>query len=453
MKIKEYIFNFFTKGNKRSLKVKKNILASFFIKGINIGVGLAIVPITIGYLNPTKYGIWITLSSLIAWFGFFDIGLGNGLRNRFTEAVAKGNHKLAKEFVSTTYAIITIVICLILLLFYIVNPFLNWNKILNVGEDVSLQTELGIIALVVFTFFCLRFIFKLITTILMADQRPAKAAMFDLVGKIISLIIIYLLTLITNGSLLYLGIVMSSVPVLVLIISNIYFFNGKYKPYRPSIKTIDLSKTKDLLNLGVKFFIIQIAAVLLYQTNNIIISQLFGPAEVTPYNVAFKYFSALMMGFSIILTPFWSAITDAWIKNEIGWIKNSMKKLFLLWGLFCIAGIIMLFISPWVYQIWVGDKVNIPFTISILVLIWILINTWNGIFGQFLNGVGKIKLQLYLGVTAALLNVPLALILGRKVGVEGVLLANILVIMVGVWMYPIQYFKLLNKKAKGIYNK
>lgn len=447
------LFLFFSKGHERTLRAKKNILASFFIKGGSIATGLILVPLTINYLNPTKYGLWITLSSIIGWFGFFDIGLGHGLRNRFAEALATGKDELARVYVSTTYATLSLIIGVVLVLFYMINPFLNWNRILNAGDDFALQKEIGILALVVFTFFCIRFVFKLITTILMADQRPAKASFFDLLGKVIAIALIFVLTKKTDGSLLYLGIAMSSAPVFVLVLSSAWFFNSKYKAYRPSFKLVDFSKAKDLLTLGVKFFIIHIAATVLYQTNNIIISHLFGPAQVTPYDVAFKYFSILMMGFFIILSPFWSAITEAWVKKEIAWIKKVVSKLIQIWGLSLVVGLIMLIFSPWIYKIWVGDKVTIPYTMSALVVAGIFLNAWNGIYSHFLNGVGKIKVQLYLGVSVAVLNVPLAILLGKRMGIEGVLLANVILGAVGALVYPGQYKKLISNKAKGIWNK
>lgn len=451
--IKTYINRIFSQDHERSIRAKKNILASSVIKGLSIVIGLILVPLTINYLNPTKYGIWITLISIIGWFGFFDIGLGHGLRNRFAEALATGKNELARVYVSTTYAILSLIISGVLVLFYAINQFLNWNLILNVEVGISLQTELSLLAVVVFTFFCLSFVFKLITTILTADQQPAKASFFDLLGKIIALLLIFILTKTTNGSLLYLGIVMSSAPVLVLLLSSIWFFNGKYSAYSPSFKFVDFSKAKDLLSLGVKFFVIQIAAALLYHTNNIIIAQLFGPAEVTPYNVAFKYFSVLMMGFSIVITPFWSAFTEAWAKKEISWIKKSMHKLFQFWGLLVIIGIIMLVFSSWIYRVWIGDKVTISYTMSALVATWVLLIAWNGIYSQFLNGLGKIKLQLYLGISSALLNVPLAIFLGLRMGIEGVLIANVILGIICAWIYPVQYKKLINNTAKGIWNK
>jgi O-antigen/teichoic acid export membrane protein len=455
--INSKIFNasrrFFTHGHERSLRAKKNIAALFIIRGLNIAVGLALVPLTINYLDPTRYGIWITLSSIIGWFGFFDIGLGHGLRNRFAEALATGNHDLARIYVSTTYAILSIIIGGVLFLFYAVNPFINWSIILNAGQDIILQRELSVLALVVFTFFCIRFVFKLIASILTADQRPAIASSFDLFGRVIALVLIVFLLKMTGGSLLYLGVVMSISPVLVLFSASLWFFKGKYKIYRPSIHSVNFSEAGHLFNLGVKFFIIQIAAVILYQTNNIIISHLFGPEQVTPYNVAFKYFSLLMMGFSIVITPFWSAFTEAWVKQEIQWIKNIMRKLLTGWVWLLVAGAMMLLCSKWAYSVWIGSIVTVKFGISALVGAWVLMNAWNGIFGHFLNGVGKVKFQMYIGLTAALVNIPLAIFLGLKLGIEGVLFANVLVTSIGVTLYPLQYYKLMHKKAAGIWNK
>ena len=446
------LFNF-SSGNPRSALAKKNIVASVFISGSSIAIGLILLPLTINYLSPEKYGIWITLSSIIGWFSFFDIGLGNGLRNHFAQALAEGKTKLAKIYVSTTYAILSIIIFVVLLFFYSINYFLNWDQILNAADGQFSVGELSKIALIVFTFFCLRFVFSLISTILKADQRPAKASLLDLIGQFLSLAVIYVLTKTTEGSILYLGIVISAIPVLTLLFANILFYKGKYKEYKPALKFVDFSKGKSLFNLGLKFFIIQIAAVLLYQTNNIVILQVSGPTDVTYYNVAYKYFSVLVMGFSIIITPFWSAFTEAWHKSDLTWINGVMQKLYKVFIVIFIISLIMLASSEYIYHIWIGENMNIPFVISLLVTITTLINIWNGIFSQFLNGVGKIKFQLIIGLSAAILNVPLSIILGLKMGIQGVLIANIIVTLFGVILYPIQYKKIINNSAVGIWGR
>lgn len=444
---------FFYEGHERSVKAKKNIAASFLIKGINIAIGLLLVPLTINYLNPTNYGIWITLSSIIGWFSFFDIGLGNGLRNKFAEALAKGDTELARVYVSTSYMAITCIIAVVLILFYIINNFLNWAAILKAGNDAGTIHDIGLLAIIVFTFFCLTFLFRLISTILTADQKPAKASLFNLITNILSLAAIVFLINTTQGSLLYLGMIFSGIPVLVFIIANYWFFTHEYKAYAPALRYVEMKKVKDIFSLGAKFFVIQISGVLIFQTNNIIISQLFGPAEVTPYNITFKYFNILMMFFAIVITPFWSAFTEAWVKKDVAWIKEIMHKLIKFWFTLVILGVVMLLAAGSVYEVWVGESIIIPFSLSVLVFTWIILNVWNGMFSHFLNGLGKISIQLYLGAAAAILNIPLAVFLGTKIGITGILLANIIVISFPLIIYPIQYKKLINGTAAGLWNK
>jgi O-antigen/teichoic acid export membrane protein len=446
-----FIRDFFTKGNERSINAKKNIVFIAMLKGFSIAISIFLVPITIHYVNPTRYGIWLTLSSIVGWFYFFDIGLGNGLRNKFAEAIASGKTELARTYVSTTYAILTVIIAIVLLIFFCINPFLNWAKILNTPDDMA--SELSILALIVFSFFCLEFVLQLVTIILTANQQPAKASLFGFLGNLISLCIIFLLTKTTSGNLIYLGTIFSITPVLVLVASSLWFYTHSYKQFAPSIKFVKFHFARDLMGLGIKFFVIQIAAIILYQTSNIIIAHLFGPEQVTPYNIAYKYFGVITMTFSIIMLPLWSAFTEAWTKKDITWIKNTVNKLILIWGLIAISVIIMFVFSTFIYRLWVGKEIKVPVSVSAVMAAYVVINGWCGIFSQFLNGVGKIKLQLYVGIVGALINIPIAIMLGKHLGIYGVILSTVILGIINAFWSPIQYMKIINNKATGIWNK
>ncbi len=175
------IKNVLLTGHSRSIRAKKNIFASFGLKGISILISFLLVPLVLNYIDITKYGIWLTLSSIIGWFGFFDIGLGNGLRNKFAEAIAKDQKELARIYVSTTYAILFIIIGIVYFLFLIINPLLNWTKILN--TPVEMGNELSKLIIIVFTFFCIKFILKLIGIVIVADQKPAINNSFDVIAN------------------------------------------------------------------------------------------------------------------------------------------------------------------------------------------------------------------------------------------------------------------------------
>jgi O-antigen/teichoic acid export membrane protein len=451
-KVKE-IINRFLKGDEREAKAKKNIIASFLLKGISIVIGFLLVRVTLNYLDQTRYGIWLTLTSLITWVTFFDLGLGNGLRNKLAEAIAVKDYELGKIYVSTTYAIIMIIMVLVSIVFLIVNRFIDWTVILN--TDKSLGPELSMVAMIVFNLFFFRMVLQLIGVILLSDQRPAMSSLFVSVGNILSLIVIFGLKYITKGSLISFSLAMSGIPIIILGMVTIYFFKKDYSLFKPSIAHIRFKYGHSLLSLGIKFFLIQISGLILYQSSNIIITQFFGPIEVIPYNIAYKYFSLITMVLSIILIPFWTAFTDAWAKGDIIWIKNTVNKLLKYWLALSTLGVFFLIGSNKFYSIWLGNKVTVPFSLSVVTFIYFVTMAFTQIFTMFINGVGKIQLQLILSFISAILFIPLAYIFIKycHLGIEGIVLASIIGNIEGFVFAPIQYYKIINNKAVGVWNK
>lgn len=438
-------------GHERSVKAKKNIIASFLIKGISIIIGFLLVRLTLDYLDQTRYGIWLTLSSFLTWFTFFDIGLGNGLRNKLAEALALKDYNLAKIYVSTTYAILSLVISIVAIAFVVANFFINWTVILN--TDKALAPQLSQLALIVFGFFFLNFVIKLIGVVLYADQRPALANSFGSIANMIILIVIYVLTKTTDSSLIYLGWTLSIVPVFVLMLASIYLYSTDYKSIAPSFKYINFKYSRDLLDIGVKFLVIQIVGLIVYQTSNIIITQFFGPAEVTPYNIAYRYFSTINMVFTVILMPFWSAYTDAWVNSDISWIKNIIKKTSKIWIGTTLLGMFMLFFSNDFFRLWVGTKIHIPFQLSLLLFIYFASLNFESIYNVFLNGVSKIKIQLILSVVQAITFIPLVLVFIKifNLGIFSIPLAMVLSNLYGIILSPVQYNLIIHGKGRRIW--
>ena len=442
---------FLREGHPRSLRIKKHILASFGIKGASILIGFLLVPITLDFLNKELYGIWLTLVSVITWFNLFDIGLGYGLRNKLAEALAQGDEIKAKSLVSSTYALITYISAGLLVLFLLVNPLINWPWILNI--EPSTVENISMVVVVTFAFFCVTFVLKLIHSIFLADQQPAYVGLFDLIANLISLLIILFLVNFANESLLALALAMGVAPVVVLAICSIYFFRGRYRSIAPSIRSIDSKHYGSLSSLGFKFFLVGITGLIIFSTDNLIIVQLFGPGEVPAYQVAFKYFGLITSVFSIVAVPFWSAYTDANSKGDTKWILESNKKLKLLWVGLLFAGLLMLALSNWFYRLWVPE-IPVPFLLSASMCLYVLALSWGNIFVMFINGVGKVKLQVMISLVGALVNIPLSVFLAKNLslGTAGIILASVICIGYGPILAPIQFQKIITKKAKGIWN-
>lgn len=450
-RVLDYLHDFLTKGDERSVNAKKNIVASLVLKSISFVVNLLLVPLSISYVTPSKYGIWVTLSSIILWFGIFDIGFGNGLRNKFTEAKANGKNDLARVYISTTYVSLAIIFGVVWFLFLIVNFFLDWSKILNAPGDMA--KELSLLALIVFAVFCLQTILKIINIVLLADQKPAFSALLDLGGQLFVLILLLILKITTNGSILYLGLVTGLAPVIVIALFSLILFKGKYKSFAPSVQHIKFKYAKDMLQLGSLFFGIQISIIIIFQTRNIIIAQLSGPESVAIFNVAYKYFSISYFVFGVLISPFWSAYTDAYTKEDFLWMKKILKKLEILAVVFVIAVILQLVIANLFYRIWIGKSLYIKNSVSIAVALFFITQIFHGLYTPLLNGLGKIKLQFIVISILAAMVIPISLLLGTWFGLEGIILASVIVNLVIISYAPRQVHALLNRKAKGIWNK
>lgn len=452
--IKTLVYNFFTKGHERTLRAKKNVVGLFGLRAVDQLISLALVPLLLNYLGDAKYGIWVTLFAVVNWFGLFNIGLGQGLRNKLAQSIADDNIALARTYVSTSYALISIIFIGVLFLFSIINPFLPWSNILNV--DFKLSENLVVLTYVIFNFFFLRFIFRLINAILMALQQPALANSLRVFGRVLALIGIFILiNLSSTNSIIMAAIIMSSGPVLALFVSSIIFFNGILKKIKPSLNYVNFKYTNEIMSLGIQFFIIQISTIVLFATDNFIITQIMGPESVTPYHITRKYFLIAFTFFAIIVQPYWSAITEAYKKNEIKWIKNSINKLIRIWLVYSLGVIFMALIAEKVFLLWLGKDLQLNASLLFVFAVFIIARSLNSIFTKFINGVGKLRIQIYISIFSIIFNIPLSIFFAKTLnfGLTGIITATLVSVTIGAVLTTIQYYKIINNKAWGIWGK
>jgi len=423
----------------------KNIVAGFFIKGGSIICNFLLVPITIDFVNIQTYGIWLTLSSIIAWASFFDVGLGHGLRNRFAEAIALNQKKQAKHYVSSAYYMLFGIVVLLAIAFTMVNPYINWSAVLAAPKEM--EENLSVVASIVVYSFLLQLLFKLINSLLMAIQWQAKSSFVSLIGNFLNLILIFIATKTASGSLLILAAIFSTVPTVVLLGYNIYFFRTSFKEYKPSLRFVRKSDLKSLFGLGSLFFIIQIAAIVQFQTANILIAHWLGQTDVTIYNVCFKLFSVLTMTFSLIVAPYWSAFTEAYTKNDFTWIRKIVNKTLYIWKLYVVIGLAILIASPLIYKLWIGNRLSVPFILSSVMLVYVLLLNFGSIYVMFINGTGKIKTQTITSLFSPLIFLALAYLFVEVAlwGMVGIVVAIILANFYGPIVAPIQYYKIIKK--------
>lgn len=438
-------------ASNRSQLLKKNILFSFVIKVWSGIVQILLVPITLHCLGNYVNGIWMVISSVLIWIDSLDIGLGNGLRNNLSKRIALRDTLGAKEYVSTTFLTLIEIIIPAIILILLVCTNIDLYKLLNV--DPRIIPNLAAVVCISIVLVGNTFVFKFIGNVYLALQLPAVNNALVTLGQTVTLLAVFIQQVCHIHSLTLVAIAYTGGPLLTYLIAYPVTFQWKYKELSPSWRFFKKDKIKELLSLGIKFFVLQIAGIILFASTNILISKLFSPELVTPYQVTYRYYSFVVMLFTIIAIPFWSATTDAYAKHDVKWIQSSVRKLNLIVLSMLLLIIMMTLASPFIFNIWVGAVVKTNMMLSIIMGAYIFVIVFSLSYSYILNGIGALNLQLIATIIAAFLYLPLAWLLAKRLGINGIPLALVIVNIPGAILNQIQYKKIISSKASAFWTK
>ncbi len=453
MNYKSSFKKFVTKGHERTVRARKNVLLAVLFKGVGILIGFAYFPISLAYLSPEMFGIFLTLSSMIDWFAELDIGIGNGLRNKFGEAVADGNDELAQGYVSTAYFIVGSVFSGFTLIFLFGSWFVPWAEWLN--AEASLNFDIAVLAMLMFGAFAIRFVSSLVYQLFYAFQRTAMVETFSTVTKALFLVAILLIWYFTEESLILFGAAKTFTFAFIPMFVGFYYFRGQFKRYRPKLGLAKMEYVQALFGLGFQFFLIRIAMIIIYQTNNFLIARFASLEGVTLYQASYKYLSIFLMLFVILTNQLWAANTEAYRKGDMEWMKRSMKGVIKIWAATQLIAVLMVAVSPIFYHFWLQDKIHIPFMLSVTVAISVSITNWVNMFNIVINGTGKIYLQMVTWLGACVINIPISIFFATYMGwgTIGIVMGTVVSMIPLAIISPLQVKKLLSGTDTGIWAK
>ncbi len=447
-KIKDYI-NIFIKNNDRSLLLIKNVLASFVAKGWSAIVVLLMVPLTLNCLGAYQNGVWLTVSSLLIWLDQMDIGLGNGLRNKLAIYVAHDDKEKARKIVSSTMAMLLVIIIPVMLILLLLVSYSDIYSFLNVDRHAIPELQAALTAAVVLV--CMTFVLKFIGNVYMGMQMPAISNLLISLGQSLALLFTWWLYIDGNATFYWIVVVNTASPLIVYVLAYPLTFYVKYPELRPSLSYVRLHTAIEMGNIGIKFFWLQLASIMQFMTANILISKYFTPEMVTPYQIAYRYLSLIIVAFTVVCMPFWNATTDAYEHGDIGWIRKANSKLNLLTLLLGCVLVVMVSVSSWVYSVWIGTGCNVPFSITLTMAIYIFILVLSMRYSYFLNGIGALRLQLYMTVSAVVFILTACIVCSYTHDIVWFMVTMCLCSMPGTIVNIIQFNKILKGNAKGIW--
>ena len=436
----------------RTILMRKNMVVSALLKAWSALVFLALVPLTLKCLGTYNNGIWLTISSMLIWIDHLDIGLGNGLRNQLATHLAHGDRRQAQQVVTSTFFMLIMIIVPVALVTLTLIYSLDIFGFMNV--DATMSPDLPHAVAVALLFVCATFIFKLIGNFYMGLQLPAASNIILSAGHTLTLIATVVAWLMGCRSLVVIAAINTCSPLVIYLIAYPYTFYHRYPDLRPATGTFRWKTTRSLFTIGVKFFVLQIAGVVLFMSSTLLVARLFSPEMVNPYQISYRYYTIMLIVFSIICTPIWSATTDAYARGDEEWIRNCRRRMDkVMLGVF--GGLaLMVTLSAPIYHVWLQDQVEIPFTLNVLMAVYMFVIMYSLSYSTFLNGIGALALQLICTTAAAVVFIPLTLLLFRWTSsINCVIIAMITVNVPGLVVNHLQFHRINNHQAKGIWKR
>ena len=301
-----------------------NSLGALAVKGAGLLVSLVSTPAFIRYFGDnTVLGVWYTILSVITWIDFFDLGIGNGLRNNLVKSIAEKDWVSAKELISSAYLVVGGLSAVLMIAGSRLIGFIHWNGILNIAEETLSAETLELAIQRIFLGVVLHFFLKLISSVIYAMQKSALNNLISLLGNVLRLVYVLIaprsdpetnLLAIANAYAFF-----ACVPYL---LASVILFATKLRNMAPDFRYCKKDAIGKVMGIGGIFFVCQILYMLLINTNDFCITYFTGPENTTEYNIYYKLYSVVGTLAQLMLTPVWSMVTKAIYEKSYQWLRS-----------------------------------------------------------------------------------------------------------------------------------
>lgn len=374
-----------------------NSLGALAVKGAGLLVSLVSTPAFIRYFGDnTVLGVWYTILSVITWIDFFDLGIGNGLRNNLVKSIAEKDWVSAKELISSAYLVVGGLSAVLMIAGSRLIGFIHWNGILNIAEETLSAETLELAIQRIFLGVVLHFFLKLISSVIYAMQKSALNNLISLLGNVLRLVYVLIaprsdpetnLLAIANAYAFF-----ACVPYL---LASVILFATKLRNMAPDFRYCKKDAIGKVMGIGGIFFVCQILYMLLINTNDFCITYFTGPENTTEYNIYYKLFSVVGTLAQLMLTPVWSMVTKAIYEKSYQWLRSLYWKIMKLMIPVALIQFLLVLFLQCAVNLWLGEEaITVHYGYAAVFAIWGIIFTLQNALSTFVCGLGTMKLQM-----------------------------------------------------------
>lgn len=413
------------RANERHRRILLTAIASVLAKVVSIATAVVMVPLTYSYLGAERYGMWMTISSVILMLSFADLGLGNGLLTGLSEANGRDDRHLASQYVSSTFFMLLALAVFLAMCLGVVYPLIPWHRIFNVTSS-SAVAESGPAMVAFIACFLINMPLGIVNRIQLGYQEGFGNSIWLVLGNLLGLGGV-LLVVFFKGSLFWLVLAMAGAPTIATALNGIVVFAIRRPWLLPDWGLVDRTTVSKVFHLGVLFFVLQLAVSLTWASDNVVIAQALGATAVSDYSIPARLFSFPPMILAMLLGPLWPAYGEAVARGDIGWAKKTLLRTLVISVVFtAMAAAPLVLMGRWVLAVWIGASVSPSTPLLLSMGIQMITMSVGSTFAMFLNGANIVRFQVVSAICMAVSAMTLKIVLTHSLGLPGIVWATII---------------------------
>ena len=345
-----------TRGAERNRRAALTGGVATIARAVQVGSSLITVPLTLKYLGNERFGLWMTISSVLAMAAFADFGIGNGVLNTVAKAFGRDDREGIRRAVSSGFVVLNMIAVLLLVSFFAIYRFVNWADFFRVVSPQA-RTEAGPALAVFATCFALNISMDVVQRVQLGLQQGYRYSLWQLCGSLAGLIGV-LAGIWFRVSLPLLVVAIAGAPIFATTLNAIHFFGFVHPDLRPNRKLVASNVISEIAKLGGLFFVLQVVVAVSYSADNFIIARTLGAVNVPEYSIPQRMFGLITMMSGMLVAPLWPAYSEAISRGHMDWVRRTLvRSLLLVLVLTSTASMILLVMGHTLIHWWVGSRI------------------------------------------------------------------------------------------------
>lgn len=443
-----------TRGAERIRRAFVTGSAAALARIVQISTSLITVPLTLKYLGNERFGLWMTISSVLAMAAFADFGVGNGVLNTVASAFGRDDVEGIRKAVSSGFAILNTIATVLALLFVTIYPFVSWADFFRVVSPPA-RAEAGPALAVFAVCFVLNISMDVVQRVQLGLQQGYRYGLWQLCGSAAGFIGV-LGGIWLRVSLPILVVAIAGAPTFAAALNAIHFFGFVRPDLRPSKNSVSRDVIFQITRLGGLFFILQMVVAVSFSADNFIIARMLGAVNVAEYSIPQRMFAIITMMSSMLTAPLWPAYGEAISRGDMAWVRRTLgRSLLIVLIVSTVAAVLLLLSSQSIIHWWVGPRIHPPFLLLLGIAIWTIVNCCGNALAVFLNGVSIVRFQVIVASVFGIGCLATKVWLTRRFGIIGIPWATVLTYLLlnagpCIWYVPVLIRRLNNDSHAAV---